>query len=159
VRSLQQPKARFTFFLLQTKLSLQALRPRALVAHCECLVGFSVPLRRLFTRSIDRSFLLVLIRLASFSRRQRVVTRACWLALISIRFQYLSSRGKGFHFLLLGRVESLFKLKEALWCLSVRRKPGERLARFPFRLSLLVESIVASSEVVQYCKKVERKCC
>ncbi len=67
--------------------------------------------------------------------------------------------GTDFHFLLLGRVESLFKLKEALWCIFVRRKPGERLARSPFRLSLLVESIVASSEVVQYCKKVKRKCC
>jgi hypothetical protein len=66
---------------------------------------------------------------------------------------------RDFHFLLSGRVESFFKLKEALWCTSVRRKPGERLARFPFRLSLLVESIVASSEVVQYCKKVKRKCC
>ncbi len=66
--------------------------------------------------------------------------------------------GRDFQFLLLGRVESLFKLKEALWCISVRRKPGERLARFPFRLSLLVESIVVGSEFVHYCKKVERKC-
>ncbi len=67
--------------------------------------------------------------------------------------------GSDFHFLLLGRVESIFKLKEALWCISVRRKPGERLALFPFRLSLLVQSIVASSEVVHHCEKVKRKCC
>ncbi len=67
--------------------------------------------------------------------------------------------GRDFHFFLLGRVESLFKLKEALWCISVRRKPGERLVLFPFRFSLLVESIVPSSEVVHYCKKVKRKCC